>query len=372
MANDGDEVSKKLKLYSYWRSSCSCRVQIALNLKRLDYEYIAGQIVLNRWIASPESVGMSTIGKSRSNNPPRMPKLAPWPYIRGSPAKAHALTANNNKGDYPKVRSVATGSGDNRSTANIAHIEGWKTWFHAGPRAAHAESTSGLSGSGRGLTSLTEDGPRAGWKRAKRPAHLGNSLGWAIKKEGLLDAGFEQKNRDIKISNRDLKLAYRGCATTKRAGQNSTELDDKISNGYQGFVSRVDLSRKAVRNLALVRGRDHLRGRELDWPAMERFGLFWDPRGRDLSFSAAAVTKTGQLARLCLSGPFEFVSTRNSIPLFPVCSPNTSLLELMSSVGKRARRRELKRADQSPEIRTIDETPRMLRWAVVLLFHEQG
>ncbi|XP_039118208.1 glutathione S-transferase zeta class-like [Dioscorea cayenensis subsp. rotundata] len=29
----------KLKLYSYWRSSCSQRVRIALNLKGLDYEY---------------------------------------------------------------------------------------------------------------------------------------------------------------------------------------------------------------------------------------------------------------------------------------------------------------------------------------------
>lgn len=33
--------SKKLKLYSHWRSSCSCRVRIALKLKGLDYDYIA-------------------------------------------------------------------------------------------------------------------------------------------------------------------------------------------------------------------------------------------------------------------------------------------------------------------------------------------
>ncbi|XP_064943221.1 glutathione S-transferase zeta class isoform X1 [Musa acuminata AAA Group] len=32
---------KKLTLYSYWRSSCSHRVRIALNLKGLDYEYKA-------------------------------------------------------------------------------------------------------------------------------------------------------------------------------------------------------------------------------------------------------------------------------------------------------------------------------------------
>ncbi|KAF8031940.1 hypothetical protein BT93_D0988 [Corymbia citriodora subsp. variegata] len=30
----------KLKLYSYWRSSCSFRVRIALNLKGLEYEYV--------------------------------------------------------------------------------------------------------------------------------------------------------------------------------------------------------------------------------------------------------------------------------------------------------------------------------------------
>ncbi|CAD5317933.1 unnamed protein product [Arabidopsis thaliana] len=37
MANSGEE---KLKLYSYWRSSCAHRVRIALALKGIDYEYI--------------------------------------------------------------------------------------------------------------------------------------------------------------------------------------------------------------------------------------------------------------------------------------------------------------------------------------------
>ncbi|XP_071932524.1 glutathione S-transferase 2 isoform X4 [Coffea arabica] len=32
---------KKLKLYSYWLSSCSCRVRIGLDLKGLEYEYVA-------------------------------------------------------------------------------------------------------------------------------------------------------------------------------------------------------------------------------------------------------------------------------------------------------------------------------------------
>ncbi|TVU03631.1 hypothetical protein EJB05_50819 [Eragrostis curvula] len=34
-------ASSKLKLYSFWRSSCSQRVRIALNLKGLEYEYRA-------------------------------------------------------------------------------------------------------------------------------------------------------------------------------------------------------------------------------------------------------------------------------------------------------------------------------------------
>ena len=32
---------KEMKLYSYWRSSCSYRVRIALALKNLNYEYVA-------------------------------------------------------------------------------------------------------------------------------------------------------------------------------------------------------------------------------------------------------------------------------------------------------------------------------------------
>ncbi|RDX92205.1 hypothetical protein CR513_25699, partial [Mucuna pruriens] len=34
------EENNKVKLYSYWRSSCSFRVRIALNLKGLKYDYI--------------------------------------------------------------------------------------------------------------------------------------------------------------------------------------------------------------------------------------------------------------------------------------------------------------------------------------------
>ncbi|CAA0819583.1 Glutathione S-transferase Z1 [Striga hermonthica] len=61
MANDGGEVSKKLKHYSYWRSSCSCRVQIALNLKRLDYEYIAVNF-LNGEQKAPEFLKLNPLG----------------------------------------------------------------------------------------------------------------------------------------------------------------------------------------------------------------------------------------------------------------------------------------------------------------------
>ncbi|CAH8266517.1 unnamed protein product [Arabidopsis lyrata] len=42
MANSGAE---KLKLYSYWRSSCAHRVRIALALKGLEYEYIPVNLI---------------------------------------------------------------------------------------------------------------------------------------------------------------------------------------------------------------------------------------------------------------------------------------------------------------------------------------
>ena len=33
-------MSEDLRLYGYWRSSCSWRVRIALNLKGIPYEYV--------------------------------------------------------------------------------------------------------------------------------------------------------------------------------------------------------------------------------------------------------------------------------------------------------------------------------------------
>ncbi|KFK33436.1 hypothetical protein AALP_AA5G013600 [Arabis alpina] len=40
MAYSNDDKTDKLKLYSYWRSSCGHRVRIALSLKGIEYEYI--------------------------------------------------------------------------------------------------------------------------------------------------------------------------------------------------------------------------------------------------------------------------------------------------------------------------------------------
>ena len=44
-------MAARIRLYSYWRSSCSHRVRIALGYKGLDYEYVAVDIT------SPEELG---------------------------------------------------------------------------------------------------------------------------------------------------------------------------------------------------------------------------------------------------------------------------------------------------------------------------
>ncbi|XP_057470344.1 glutathione S-transferase zeta class-like isoform X2 [Actinidia eriantha] len=51
---------KKLKLYSFWMSSCSCRVRIALNLKGLDYEYKAVNLAKGEHFG-PEFVNLNPI-----------------------------------------------------------------------------------------------------------------------------------------------------------------------------------------------------------------------------------------------------------------------------------------------------------------------
>ncbi|KAI3701904.1 hypothetical protein L6452_27362 [Arctium lappa] len=59
--SSGQEESKKLQLYSYYRSSCSFRVRIALNLKGLDYEYKAVNLLKGEQ-HSPEYVKINPIG----------------------------------------------------------------------------------------------------------------------------------------------------------------------------------------------------------------------------------------------------------------------------------------------------------------------
>ncbi|KAJ9550725.1 hypothetical protein OSB04_014770 [Centaurea solstitialis] len=59
--SSGQEESKKLQLYSYHRSSCSFRVRIALNLKGLDYEYKAVNLLKGEQ-HSPEYLKVNPIG----------------------------------------------------------------------------------------------------------------------------------------------------------------------------------------------------------------------------------------------------------------------------------------------------------------------
>ncbi|GAB2225945.1 hypothetical protein Droror1_Dr00021726 [Drosera rotundifolia] len=55
------DPNPKLKLYSYWRSSCSFRVRIALNLKGLDYEYKAVNLLKGEQ-SSPEFKDLNPLG----------------------------------------------------------------------------------------------------------------------------------------------------------------------------------------------------------------------------------------------------------------------------------------------------------------------
>ncbi|KAI4296117.1 hypothetical protein L6164_036102 [Bauhinia variegata] len=59
---NGEGVSdNKLKLYSYWRSSCSFRVRIALNLKGLKYEYKAVNLLKGEQ-DDPEFLKINPVG----------------------------------------------------------------------------------------------------------------------------------------------------------------------------------------------------------------------------------------------------------------------------------------------------------------------
>lgn len=55
------EEEPKLKLYSYWRSSCSWRVRIGLNLKGLKYQYKAVNLLKGEQ-SSPEFLNLNPIG----------------------------------------------------------------------------------------------------------------------------------------------------------------------------------------------------------------------------------------------------------------------------------------------------------------------
>ncbi|XP_024026253.1 glutathione S-transferase zeta class [Morus notabilis] len=58
---ESGEDKPNLKLYSYWRSSCSFRVRIALSLKGLKYEYRAVNIVKGEQ-RNPEFLKLNPIG----------------------------------------------------------------------------------------------------------------------------------------------------------------------------------------------------------------------------------------------------------------------------------------------------------------------
>ncbi|KAF3970845.1 hypothetical protein ACB098_01G375500 [Castanea mollissima] len=60
-SGDKKESELKLKLYSFWWSSCSFRVRIALNLKGLNYEYEAVDLLKGEQL-SPEFTKLNPLG----------------------------------------------------------------------------------------------------------------------------------------------------------------------------------------------------------------------------------------------------------------------------------------------------------------------
>ncbi|CAK7357243.1 unnamed protein product [Dovyalis caffra] len=61
IAESGDINNNKLKLYSYWRSSCSQRVRIALNLKGLEYDYMAVNLLKGEQF-NPDFLKLNPLG----------------------------------------------------------------------------------------------------------------------------------------------------------------------------------------------------------------------------------------------------------------------------------------------------------------------
>lgn len=61
MGSNGAEEPRKPKLYSFYRSTCSCRVRIALNLKGIDYEYKAVNCFKGEQF-NPELLKLNPIG----------------------------------------------------------------------------------------------------------------------------------------------------------------------------------------------------------------------------------------------------------------------------------------------------------------------
>jgi maleylacetoacetate isomerase len=60
MAEQQNENALSVRLHSYWRSSCSWRVRIVLNLKNIDYEYVKTDIFVKNMQLSEEYAKMNS------------------------------------------------------------------------------------------------------------------------------------------------------------------------------------------------------------------------------------------------------------------------------------------------------------------------
>ncbi|RVW44439.1 Glutathione S-transferase zeta class [Vitis vinifera] len=125
----------QLKLYSYWRSSCSCRVRIALNLKRLKYEYKAVNLVKGEQF-SPVAVGTSFV----------LSGIGPeyfWLWCQSDP-------------EWPPQDSNLGGNALGKSIATQVRILGKPLWVALAPEAQMVPG-----GQLSGLSSVVRLGTRA-------------------------------------------------------------------------------------------------------------------------------------------------------------------------------------------------------------------